>query len=86
MIHHKSGKSWPISLRSVNGECVITGGWSNVVRDLQLPKSTLLHLRIIEDNNIEIDCFVENICDESFVTVNHYRILKIIVSLLTYVN
>ncbi|MFS8006499.1 putative transcription factor B3-Domain family [Helianthus anomalus] len=58
MIHHISGKSWPVSLRSVSGECVITDGWSNVVRDLQLPKRTLLRLRIIEDSNIEIDCFV----------------------------
>ncbi|MFS7935403.1 hypothetical protein Hanom_Chr05g00403041 [Helianthus anomalus] len=64
----------------------ITDGWSNVVRDLQLPKRTLLRLRIIEDNNIEIDFFVENICGESFVTVSRYGILKIIVSLLTSVN
>ncbi|MFS8017039.1 putative transcription factor B3-Domain family [Helianthus anomalus] len=79
MIHHISGKSWPVSLRSVSGECVIYDGWSNVVRDLQLPKRTLLRIRITEDNNIEIDCFVENICGESFVTVNRYGVLIIIV-------
>ncbi|MFS7914075.1 putative transcription factor B3-Domain family [Helianthus anomalus] len=83
MIHHDSGKSWPVSLRSVNGESVITRGWSNVIREPELPKRTLLRLRIIEDKNIEIDCFMENICGESFVTVNRYDILKIIVSLPT---
>ncbi|MFS7979347.1 putative DNA-binding pseudobarrel domain superfamily [Helianthus anomalus] len=86
MIHHLSGKRWPVSLRSVSGECVLTDGWINVVRDLQLPNRTLLRLRIVEDNNIEIDCFIENICDESFVTVNRYGVLKIIVSALTCVN
>ncbi|MFS7929323.1 putative transcription factor B3-Domain family [Helianthus anomalus] len=83
MIHHESGKSWPVFLKSVSGESVITDGWSNVIRELEFPKRTLLRLRIIEDKNIEIDCFVENICGESFVTVNRYDILKIILSLLT---
>ncbi|MFS7929322.1 putative transcription factor B3-Domain family [Helianthus anomalus] len=83
MIHLDSGKSWPLSLRSVSGESVILDGWSNVIRELELPKRTLLRLRIIEDKNIEIDYFVENICGESFVMVNRYGILKIILSLLT---
>ncbi|XP_035839790.1 uncharacterized protein LOC110867068 [Helianthus annuus] len=79
MIHHISGKSWPVSLRSVSGECVITDGWSNVVRDLQLPNNTLLRLRVMEDQNMQIDCFIQNICGESFVTVNRYGSLNIIV-------
>ncbi|KAM0061980.1 putative transcription factor B3-Domain family [Helianthus debilis subsp. tardiflorus] len=79
IIHHISGKSWPVSLRSVSGECVITDGWSNVVRDLQLPNITLLRLRVMEDQNMEIDCFIQNICGESFVTVNRYGSLNIIV-------
>ncbi|MFS8008736.1 hypothetical protein Hanom_Chr14g01276301 [Helianthus anomalus] len=40
----------------------------------------LLRLRIMEDKNIRIDCFFENMCGESFLTVNRYGILKIIVS------
>ncbi|MFS7889598.1 putative transcription factor B3-Domain family [Helianthus anomalus] len=83
MIHHQSQRSWQVSLRSVSGESVIIDGWGNVVRDLELIKRTFLLLRIIEDKNIEIDCFVENICGESFVTVNRYGVLKIIVSILT---
>ncbi|MFS7922511.1 hypothetical protein Hanom_Chr03g00249991 [Helianthus anomalus] len=34
----------------------------------------------MDDKNMKMDCFVENICGESFVTVNRYGILKIIVS------
>ncbi|MFS7962866.1 putative transcription factor B3-Domain family [Helianthus anomalus] len=79
MINHISGKSWPVSLRSVSGECVITDGWRNVVRDLQLPNNTLLRLTVMEDQNMEIDCFIQNIYGESFVTLNHYGRLNIIV-------
>ncbi|MFS7933720.1 putative transcription factor B3-Domain family [Helianthus anomalus] len=86
MIHHISGKSWPVSLRSVSGECVITDGWRNVVRDLQLPNNTLLRLTVMEDQNMEIDCFIQNICGESFVTLNRYGRLNIIVSILTCLN
>ncbi|KAJ0725646.1 putative transcription factor B3-Domain family [Helianthus annuus] len=86
LIKHETGKSWPVSLRSVSGESVITDGWSNVIRELELPKRTLLRLRIMEDKNIEIDCFVDNICGESFVTVNRYNILKIVVIPEAYVT
>ncbi|MFS7913296.1 putative transcription factor B3-Domain family [Helianthus anomalus] len=79
MINHESRRNWPVSLRSVSGECVITDGWSNVVRDLELTKRTLLRLRINEDKNMEISCFIEKICGESFVIVNRYNVLKIIV-------
>ncbi|MFS8013235.1 putative transcription factor B3-Domain family [Helianthus anomalus] len=65
MINHESQRSWTVYLRSISGESVITDGWSNVVRDLHLTKQTFLRLRIMEDKNIEMDCFVENICGES---------------------
>ncbi|MFS7945085.1 putative transcription factor B3-Domain family [Helianthus anomalus] len=86
MIHHESQRSWLVYLRSVSGESVITDGWRNVVRDLQLIKQTLLRLRIMEDKNMKMDCFVENMCGESFVTVSRYDILKLIVSTLICMN
>ncbi|KAJ0609072.1 putative transcription factor B3-Domain family [Helianthus annuus] len=86
MIHHESERSWTAYLRSISGESVITDGWKNVVRDLQLKKQTLLRLRILKDKDIHIDCFVNNICGESFVTVNRYGILKIIVIPEAYVT
>ncbi|MFS7961723.1 putative transcription factor B3-Domain family [Helianthus anomalus] len=70
MIHHQSERSWTVYLRSISGESVITDGWKNVVRDLQLTKQTLLHLRMIKDKDIYMDCFVNNICGDSFLTVN----------------
>ncbi|KAM0033875.1 putative transcription factor B3-Domain family [Helianthus debilis subsp. tardiflorus] len=86
MIHHESQRSWPVYLRSVSGESVITDGWRNVVRDLQLTKQTLLRLRIMDDKNMKMDCFVDNICGETFATVNRYGILKIIVIPEAYVT
>ncbi|MFS8033068.1 putative transcription factor B3-Domain family [Helianthus anomalus] len=70
MIHHESQRSWPVYLRSVSGESVIIDGWRNVVRNLQLTKQTLLRLRIMEDKNMKMDCFVENTCviPEAYVT------------------
>ena len=86
IINHESRRSWPVSLRSVSGESVITDGWSNLVRDLELTKRTILRLRIMEDKSMEISCFVENISGESFVTFNRYNVLKIIVSILLFLN
>ncbi|MFS7890988.1 putative DNA-binding pseudobarrel domain superfamily [Helianthus anomalus] len=63
-------------------QSVITDGWVNIVRDLRLTKNTLLLLRITEEKSIEIDCFVENVCGESFLTVNRYGVLKIVVSII----
>ncbi|MFS7914500.1 putative transcription factor B3-Domain family [Helianthus anomalus] len=40
----------------------------------------------MEDQNMEIDCFIQNICGESFVTINRYGSLNIIVSILTCLN
>ncbi|KAJ0724047.1 putative transcription factor B3-Domain family [Helianthus annuus] len=86
MIHHQSERSWTIYLRSISGESVITDGWKNVVRDLQLTKQTLLRLRIIKDKDIYMDCFVNNICGDSFLTVNRYGVLNIIVIPEAYVT
>ncbi|MFS7976710.1 putative transcription factor B3-Domain family [Helianthus anomalus] len=86
MINHESQRSWTVYLRSLSGESVITDGWSNVVRDLHLTKPMFLRLRIMEDKNIEMDCFVDNICGESFLTVNRYGVLKIIVIPEAYVT
>ncbi|KAJ0601664.1 putative transcription factor B3-Domain family [Helianthus annuus] len=86
MITHETRRSWPVSLRSVSGESIITDGWSNVIRDLDLTKRTILRLRIMEDKSMENSCFDENICGESFVTFNRYNILKIIVLPEAYVT
>ncbi|KAJ0505904.1 putative transcription factor B3-Domain family [Helianthus annuus] len=71
-IYHESGKKWVVRVRTENSTPIITDGWDSVVKDLNLPKGTLLVFRPLGDFGLELSCFVDDMCGESYFTFNRY--------------
>ena len=71
-IYHESGKKWVVRVRTENSTPIITDGWDSVVKDLNLPRDTLLVFKPLGDFGLELSCFVDGMCGESYFTFNRY--------------
>ncbi|KAJ0883288.1 putative transcription factor B3-Domain family [Helianthus annuus] len=61
-IYHESGKKWVVRVRIENSTPIITDGLDSVVKDLNLPRDTLLVFRPLGDFGLELSCFVDGMC------------------------
>ncbi|KAJ0564375.1 putative transcription factor B3-Domain family [Helianthus annuus] len=71
-IYHESGKKRVVRVITENSTPIITDGWDNVVKDLNLPRDTLLVFKPLGDFGLELSCFVDGMCGESYFTFNRY--------------
>ncbi|MFS7984782.1 putative transcription factor B3-Domain family [Helianthus anomalus] len=71
-IYHECGKKWVVRVRTQNSAPIITDGWDRAVKDLNLLKDTLLVFRPLGDFALELSCFVNDICGESYFTFIRY--------------
>ncbi|KAF5776996.1 putative transcription factor B3-Domain family [Helianthus annuus] len=59
---------------------VITDGWERAVKDLNLPKKTLLVFTPLGDFALGLSYFVNGICGESYYTFNRYGKLGVTIT------
>ncbi|MFS8002861.1 putative transcription factor B3-Domain family [Helianthus anomalus] len=58
---------------------MLTDGWRAVVNNLNLIKNTWLFFKSIGDKELEVYPFLNNVCGESYITMNNYANLGLTV-------
>ncbi|MFS7997412.1 putative transcription factor B3-Domain family [Helianthus anomalus] len=71
-IYHASGKKWVVILKRVKSMPVLTDSWQTVVSDLNLQKDCLLTFLPLSHFGLNLSCYVNGMCGQSYFTINRY--------------
>ncbi|MFS8001667.1 putative DNA-binding pseudobarrel domain superfamily [Helianthus anomalus] len=71
VVFDASGKKWVVRLKRVNS-MPVTDGWQIVASDLNLQKDCLLTFLPLSQFGLNFSCYVNDVCDESYYTINRY--------------
>ncbi|MFS7914186.1 putative transcription factor B3-Domain family [Helianthus anomalus] len=78
-IVHESGKSWTVIMKTLDSRPALADGWAAVVKDLQLPKDSLLVFKSILHDVFELKFFIDGVCGQSYFTYQRYTQLGLTV-------
>ncbi|MFS8019380.1 putative transcription factor B3-Domain family [Helianthus anomalus] len=81
-VHHEDGRHWSVRLRHMNKLPVLTDGWRAVVNNLNLSKNIWLLFKSIGDKQLKVYPFINDVCGETYITMNNYTKLGLTVSVL----
>ncbi|MFS7932705.1 putative transcription factor B3-Domain family [Helianthus anomalus] len=81
-VHHEDGRHWMVRLRHMDSLPVLTDGWRAVVNHLDLAKNTWLLFKSIGDKKLEVYPFINDVCGQTYITMNNYTKLGLTVSVL----
>ncbi|KAJ0786332.1 putative transcription factor B3-Domain family [Helianthus annuus] len=71
-IYHASGKKWVVILKRVKSMPFLTDGWQTSVSDLNHQKDCLLTFLPLSHFGLNLSCYVNDVCGESYFTINRY--------------
>ncbi|MFS7945523.1 putative transcription factor B3-Domain family [Helianthus anomalus] len=78
-ILHECGKSWTVTMKTLESIPALADGWAAVVKGFQLPKDSLLVFKSILHDVFELSFFIDGVCNQSYFTYQRYTQLGLTV-------